>query len=260
MVVWVEKQSWRERGGNMEKFTVHLTVKEKGMWHTANSVGGLLQKIEREVGEARVQHTTPILNWENEENLEKEEIIVHIDFGENYLCKYTSEIQAVHFGDSHKQIPSTPVMDIPQMIQFHFARWALLCGMLSGPISQKHWPTSLSSAHRLLLYTLWVMGLQPSIGLKCLTMVVVQNVCNKILFSYVFFYIDVISTTPCHLSLHILPLQIYHSSVLLAILYLLCHHGLFFAFTSLPTSFAHIVYRLVYTVLLTVCLYYSVSL
>ena len=34
-------------------------------------------------------------------------------------------------------------------------------------------------------------------------------------------------------TLHILPLQIYHSSVLLAISYLLCHHGLFFAFTSL---------------------------
>uniref|UniRef100_A0A8C7SC08 Reverse transcriptase domain-containing protein n=1 Tax=Oncorhynchus mykiss TaxID=8022 RepID=A0A8C7SC08_ONCMY len=33
-------------------------------------------------------------------------------------------------------------------------------------------------------------------------------------------------------TLHILPLQIYPSSVLLAILYLLCHHGLF-AFTSL---------------------------
>ena len=34
-------------------------------------------------------------------------------------------------------------------------------------------------------------------------------------------------------TLHFLPLQIYHSSVLLAILYLPCHHGLFFAFTSL---------------------------
>uniref|UniRef100_A0A8C7HF78 Sodium/calcium exchanger membrane region domain-containing protein n=1 Tax=Oncorhynchus kisutch TaxID=8019 RepID=A0A8C7HF78_ONCKI len=34
-------------------------------------------------------------------------------------------------------------------------------------------------------------------------------------------------------TLHILPLQINHSSVLLAILYLLRHHGLYFAFTSL---------------------------
>uniref|UniRef100_A0A8K9XH44 Reverse transcriptase domain-containing protein n=1 Tax=Oncorhynchus mykiss TaxID=8022 RepID=A0A8K9XH44_ONCMY len=58
-------------------------------------------------------------------------------------------------------------------------------------------------------------------------------------------------------TLHILPLQIYHSSVLLAILYLLCHHGLFCLYLPYLTSFAHIVYRLVYTVLLTVCLFYS---
>lgn len=41
---------------------------------------------------------------ELKENLRKEEIIVQIDLAENYLCKYTSEIQAVHFGDSHKQV------------------------------------------------------------------------------------------------------------------------------------------------------------
>jgi hypothetical protein len=53
------------------------------------------------------------------------------------------------------------------------------------------------------------------------------------------------------------PLQMYHSSVWLAILYLLCHHGLFCLYLPYLTSFAHIVYRVVYTVLLTVCLFYS---
>lgn len=35
--------------------------------------------------------------------LSKEEAVIHIDFSENYTCKYSSEIQAVHFGSSHEQ-------------------------------------------------------------------------------------------------------------------------------------------------------------
>ncbi|XP_053085679.1 uncharacterized protein LOC128317503 [Pangasianodon hypophthalmus] len=31
------------------------------------------------------------------------ECIIHVDFSENYICKYASEIQAVHFGASHEQ-------------------------------------------------------------------------------------------------------------------------------------------------------------
>lgn len=30
-------------------------------------------------------------------------LIIHVDFSENYLCKYSAEIQAVHFGASHQQ-------------------------------------------------------------------------------------------------------------------------------------------------------------
>lgn len=39
----------------------------------------------------------------NEENLEKDECLLHVDFSENYACKYNKEIQSVHFGGSHKQ-------------------------------------------------------------------------------------------------------------------------------------------------------------
>nr|XP_046230013.1 uncharacterized protein LOC124051031 [Scatophagus argus] len=35
--------------------------------------------------------------------MSKEEAVIHIDFSENYTCKYSSEIQAVHFGSSHQQ-------------------------------------------------------------------------------------------------------------------------------------------------------------
>lgn len=38
------------------------------------------------------------------EKLTEEEVIIHIDFSENYACKFESEIQSVHFGASQRQI------------------------------------------------------------------------------------------------------------------------------------------------------------
>ncbi|XP_028254033.1 uncharacterized protein LOC114441699 isoform X2 [Parambassis ranga] len=35
--------------------------------------------------------------------LKAHECLIHVDFSENYLCKYSTEIQAVHFGASHQQ-------------------------------------------------------------------------------------------------------------------------------------------------------------
>ena len=40
---------------------------------------------------------------ELKENLGENEAILHIDFSENWLCKYTKQIQSAHFGDSNKQ-------------------------------------------------------------------------------------------------------------------------------------------------------------
>ncbi|XP_063237276.1 uncharacterized protein LOC134539299 [Bacillus rossius redtenbacheri] len=37
-------------------------------------------------------------------NLTSEDVLIHIDFSENYTCKYSSEIQSVHFGGSKPQI------------------------------------------------------------------------------------------------------------------------------------------------------------
>ena len=33
-----------------------------------------------------------------------EECIIHINFAESYLCKYSTEIQSVHFGERHRQV------------------------------------------------------------------------------------------------------------------------------------------------------------
>ncbi|XP_034095757.1 uncharacterized protein LOC117562089 [Gymnodraco acuticeps] len=37
------------------------------------------------------------------ESLQANECLIHIDFSENYSCKYHNEIQSVHFGGSHQQ-------------------------------------------------------------------------------------------------------------------------------------------------------------
>lgn len=38
------------------------------------------------------------------ENLQDTEVLVHIDFSENYSCKYSTEVQSVHFGASREQV------------------------------------------------------------------------------------------------------------------------------------------------------------
>lgn len=44
-----------------------------------------------------------LLQIVEKKNMSKEKAVIHIDFSENYTCKYSSEIQAVHFGSSHQQ-------------------------------------------------------------------------------------------------------------------------------------------------------------
>jgi len=40
---------------------------------------------------------------ESKENVKDDECIVHVDFLENFNCRFHAEIQAVHFGGSHQQ-------------------------------------------------------------------------------------------------------------------------------------------------------------
>ncbi len=44
-----------------------------------------------------------MFNINQQKKRSKEKAVIHIDFSENYTCKYSSEIQAVHFGSSHQQ-------------------------------------------------------------------------------------------------------------------------------------------------------------
>ncbi|KAH3861273.1 hypothetical protein DPMN_024200 [Dreissena polymorpha] len=38
------------------------------------------------------------------ENMTKHDVLIHIDFSENLMCKYVSEVQSVHFGASQRQL------------------------------------------------------------------------------------------------------------------------------------------------------------
>ncbi|XP_035280490.1 uncharacterized protein LOC118231110 [Anguilla anguilla] len=104
---WKGKAEEREKNkkdGTKEKFIAHLTVKEKidGTLHT------LLEDFSTELKERLGKHVYNIRHQYAalrglKENVSEDEIVLHIDFAENFLCKYSSEIQAVHFGDSHQQ-------------------------------------------------------------------------------------------------------------------------------------------------------------
>ncbi|KAK7131742.1 hypothetical protein R3I93_018339 [Phoxinus phoxinus] len=99
-----EERLKKKKDGSEEKFTVHLTVKEKvmGTFHTLleDFSMGLKEKLGKHV--YNIRHQYAALRG-LKENLSEDEVVLHIDFAENFLCKYSSEIQAVHFGDSHKQ-------------------------------------------------------------------------------------------------------------------------------------------------------------
>jgi len=60
----------------------------------------LLHRFKKHVFNIKQQFS---FSRELKKTLSSNECIIHVDFSENYSCKYSSEIQAVHFGASHQQ-------------------------------------------------------------------------------------------------------------------------------------------------------------
>ena len=98
---WTTAQ--KEREDMKDGTTVRYTLKKLGEDSQGNLVDlfhAFLHKFKR--------HTFNIIQQYSycrklKENLTKEEAIIHIDFSENYSCKYRSEIQSVRFGASQNQ-------------------------------------------------------------------------------------------------------------------------------------------------------------
>jgi len=99
---WATAEKAREdarEGPTTVKITVKKTMEDTQdnlveLFHT------LLHKFKRHTFNINQQYS---YCRELKKNLSKEEAVIHIDFSENYTCKYSSEIQAVHFGSSHQQ-------------------------------------------------------------------------------------------------------------------------------------------------------------
>lgn len=96
-------QQWRREKVNKDDKTYNNIVKkvETGSW------GELVSMFNKALDLLAKHH----FNWLHQleecrklkENLTDTEVVVHIDFSENYGCKLSTEIQAFHFGGSRKQ-------------------------------------------------------------------------------------------------------------------------------------------------------------
>ena len=83
---------------------VKVTVKES----RTTTLSDLHEKFEIEL---KPRFTTHVYNIHHQyrtlralkEQLPADEVVIHIDFSENYTCRYGEEVQSVHFGASHKQ-------------------------------------------------------------------------------------------------------------------------------------------------------------
>jgi hypothetical protein len=98
---WCLKKVDYEKDG--EKSVSSITVKEtieSSELELVNSFQESLPKIKKHVFNIKWQYK---IYREIRQNLSPSECLIHIDFSENYNCKYAEEIQSVHFGGSHQQ-------------------------------------------------------------------------------------------------------------------------------------------------------------
>ncbi|XP_069139889.1 uncharacterized protein [Argopecten irradians] len=103
--VWKNRREEREKQKNGQgTTTVNITVKEKEY----GSRQILTEELNKDISKAsrhifNIQHQYKTIRYLRQ-RLTHEEIMMQIDFSENYNCKYASEIQSMHFGCSQRQI------------------------------------------------------------------------------------------------------------------------------------------------------------
>ncbi len=104
-VQWTTETVLREKksGDSKEKLPVNITVKremESSLEDLIETFQKQLKKFKRHLFNIKTQ-----FNYYRElkKNMKSNECLIHIDFSENYSCKFHKEIQAVHFASSHQQ-------------------------------------------------------------------------------------------------------------------------------------------------------------
>ena len=104
--IWKSRRIEKEKCINGETVLSkhNVTLKENETGTLTTLVNDLQSDIERLARHHfNINHQFIVLK-KLKETCRENEFILHIDFSENYLCKYQEEIQSVHFGASKKQI------------------------------------------------------------------------------------------------------------------------------------------------------------
>ncbi|XDV16816.1 hypothetical protein PO909_016351 [Leuciscus waleckii] len=99
---WVTEDTKGQTKDNIET-TFKKTVKKKVETTLDDLIelfNGMLVKFKRHAFNIRQQYR---YSRELKRNMAENECIIHVDFSENYICKYASDIQAVQFGASLEQ-------------------------------------------------------------------------------------------------------------------------------------------------------------
>lgn len=101
---WCTKKESRISAKTKKNITVQLTLKqdtEISLYLLVKELQDRLPKYMNHVRNVLHQHRalTKIKN-----SLRNTEMLIHVDFAENYSCKYFAEAQSVHFGASRQQI------------------------------------------------------------------------------------------------------------------------------------------------------------
>lgn len=101
---WKSRRIEKPLGADGKQKHASVTVKEREQGSKevlAKEINSEISRACRHIFNIRHQYKTLKLL---KEKLSHEEIMIHIDFSENYLCKYADEIQSMHFGGSRRQI------------------------------------------------------------------------------------------------------------------------------------------------------------
>lgn len=102
---WTNKKEERENARTKRKITIQRTIKETINLNTAAELIGIfednLPKFMHHV--YNIKHQCESLNG-LKKNIQPNKMVCHVDFAENYCCKYSDEVQGVHFGASREQI------------------------------------------------------------------------------------------------------------------------------------------------------------
>ncbi|KAK6168704.1 hypothetical protein SNE40_020096 [Patella caerulea] len=98
-----EKRQKRNADGSMKDYTAVFTAKvtdESSMWELLEDFNKDLQRACKHVFNIKHQYSQ-IRNLKS--NLGADNCLIHMDFSENYGCKYHAQVQSAHFGASHHQ-------------------------------------------------------------------------------------------------------------------------------------------------------------